>query len=130
MSLGNSYPTRSTIPNTDIVRGVWTGGGAAANCTKAPADWSRGIKSITYNAATGKYLVTFVDAGQQYVGGGIDVCGVSGGAKKYAHILRSTYSPSAKTVQVEIQTGAGVLADLLTTEQIVCEFVLVTNKPT
>lgn len=130
MSLGNSYPVRSTIPNTETIRGCWTGGGAATNCTKAAADWSRGIKSIAYNAATGKYLVTFYDNGQQIVGGQVECSGAAGAAKKQVHILRSTYSPSAKTVQLEVWTGpAGALVDLLTTDVIMCEFVLATNKP-
>ena len=134
MSLGNSYPTRSSVPNTEIIRGIWTGGGAASNCTKAAADWSRGIKSIAYNAATGKYLVTLVDGGQQIVGGGIEFNGPAGATKKFVHVIRSTYSPSAKTVQIEVWTQGThlvdpALVDLATTETLMCEFVMVTNKP-
>lgn len=129
MSLGNSYPDRCSIPNTDIMRGVWTGGGVGANCTKAATDWSRGIKSVVWTA-TGKYTITFVDSGQQIVGGEPGICSAAGAAKKFINVLRSTYSASAKTVQVEIQIAAGTLTDLAVTDQVMFEFVLVTNKPT
>jgi hypothetical protein len=51
------------------VSGMWTGGGAAANCTLAAGDHSAGITSVAYNAATGKYLITVSEWGQQLLPG-------------------------------------------------------------
>lgn len=127
MSLGNSYPDRCSVPNTLIVRGVWTGGGAGLSLTRLATDWSRGIRSIVWTA-TGKYLVTFIDSGQQLVGHSSDVSSPSGSVKKSVNVIRNSYSAALKTIQVETQ-AAGVLADLLVTEQLICGFVLVTNKP-
>lgn len=134
MSIGQAYPQRASLPNTNTVRGVWTGGGGTADCAKAAADASHGIKSIAYNAATGKYLVTLVDGGQQIVGGHIEFCGPAGATKKTVHIIRSTYSASAKTVQIEVWTQgtdlvAPALVVLATTDTLMCEFVMLANKP-
>jgi hypothetical protein len=128
-------PKRSTIPSVICVQGVWTGAGAAANCTHSPADdWSQGIASVNYNAATGKYKITLTQRGQQIVGGHVEVCGAAGATKKTVHIIRSTYSTSAQTVEIEVWTEgteavAPALVDLATTDKILICLELAAAKP-
>lgn len=43
----------------------WTGGGAAANCTRTTG---QGVTSVNYNSATGKYVITF-DSGYEVLEG-------------------------------------------------------------
>jgi hypothetical protein len=121
MSIGNASCVRSTIPGVHKVQGVWTGGGAATSCTHVATDWSRGIASLAYNAATGKYLLTFTDGGQQIVGHNIRVCGLTGVDPVTVNLLRGTYSTSAKTVQVEFSDLSGALIDLLATDKVLID---------
>lgn len=134
MALGNAFPVRSSIPDTIRVLGVWTGGGAAANMTKATADWNRGIASVAYNAATGKYLITFTDVGQQIVAYNISCTSTTGVIPKNVALLRNTFSASAKTVEIEIRTPATeavatALVDLLTTFKICIDVTFAKNGP-
>lgn len=134
MSLGNAFPVRSTIPDTVKVQGVWTGGGAAANMTKATADWNRGIASVAYNAATGKYKVTFVDCGQQLIGGHAECVSTTGVITKRVSIIRSSFSASAKTVEIEVWTPAtelvaSALVDLVDTFKVMLSFEFAKNGP-
>ncbi len=126
MTIGNAFPVRSTIPDLIEVAGVWTGGGAAADCTHAAADWNRGIASVAYNAATGKYLVTFVDCGQQIVKYSIQVEGDTGVDPVVGMVVAGSYSQSAKTVALEF--GA-TLIDLLTTNKLHLSFTFAKNGP-
>lgn len=50
------YPVDSRSTQVNLVAARYLGGGAAANLTKVTG---RGITSVNYNAATGKYLITF-----------------------------------------------------------------------
>lgn len=118
----NAFPKRTTVPGLTQVQGVWTGGGAAANCSKAAADHNEGIASIAYNAATGLYLVTFTDVGQQLVYASCEVAGLTTVAPVKASVIRGSYSRSAKTCQVEFYDHAGALIDLLTTDKVMCKF--------
>ena len=129
MSIGNASAVRSTIPGVHKVQGVWTGGGAAANCTHAAADWSKGIASLNYNAATGKYKITFTDVGQQIVGHNIRVCGLTGVDQVTVNLLRGTFSSTAKTVEVEFSDLAGTLLDLLTTDKVLVDVDFVRMAP-
>ncbi len=113
-SIGDAFPIRSTVPGLIEVRGTWTGGGAAADCTHVATDWSRGIASVAYNAATGCYLVTFTECGQQLVDASVHVENLTGVDPVVGKIVAATFSASAKTVAVEF--GA-TLADLLTTDK-------------
>lgn len=129
MSLGNAFPRRSTIPDTVSVQGVWTGGGAAANCTKATGDWNRGIASVNYNAATGKYKITLVDVGQQIVKFSAHVTSATGAGPIFMNMVTAGFSSSAKTVDVEVNDGGGTLTDLATTNKIHLEIVFAKNGP-
>ncbi len=129
MSVGNATPVRSTIPGVYKVQGVWTGGGAATDCTHAAADWSKGITSVTYNSATGKYLITFTDVGQQIVGHNIRVCGATTVDPVAVQLIRGSLSTSAKTVQVEFSDLAGGLLDLLSTDKLLIEVDFVNSAP-
>lgn len=128
-AIGNSTPVTSTLPGVQKVQGVWTGGGAGTSCTHAAADWSRGIASLAYNAAAGKYLLTFTDCGQQIVGHNIRVCGLTGVDPVTVNLLRGTFSSSAKTVQVEFSDLGGTLIDLLTTDKVLVEVDFVRYAP-
>ena len=134
MSTGNSFPVRSTVPDTVRVQGVWTGGGAAANCTKAAADWNRGIASVNYNAATGKYKITFVDVGQQIVYAHVECFSTTGVLTKDVAVIRGSFSVSAKTYEIEIRTkatdvAAAALVDLITTFGLMITFEFAKNGP-
>lgn len=134
MSHGTLSPYRAKIPGTWEVRGVWSGGGAAANCTVASGDWNAGITSVAYNAATGKYLITFKDFGQQIVGGSVEVVGDSGDIPMKAHLLRDTYSASAGTVEFELWTlateaVAAALTDAPADHKLMVHVVFADNAP-
>jgi hypothetical protein len=130
MSIGNAFPVRSTSPDTVKVQGVWTGGGAAADCTHDAADHSHGIASVKYDSATGKYKITFVDVGQQIVGGDIKVCrAAASGAHLVTNIVRSTLSTSEKTVEFEVSDLSNTLTDLLTTDKILVNVEFAKNGP-
>lgn len=115
-----AYAKRSTLPGVTQIQGVWTGGGAAADCTKEDEDHSDGISALEYNSATGKYLLTLTDVGQQIVAGRVDVMRTTGDEPIEAVILRSTYDRVAKTVEVEFWevTTAAALVDVLTTDKL------------
>ena len=124
-----AYPIRSTAGGLTRMQGVWTGGGAAANCSRAAADHNKGISSVAYNGATGKYLVTFTDVGQQIVYADAQVSGLTGVAKVVCNVLRGSYDRTAKTVQVEFWKHDGSLIDLLTTDKVMFVFETAQNAP-
>lgn len=132
MSLGNASVVRSTVPDQTEVRGVWTGGGAAANCTKASADASKGIASINYNAATGKYRITFTDVGQQVLDATVNVTRAAGAAPISCNVVRGSFSAANKTLDFEawaVSAGAHALIDLLTTDKAMVTVVFTKNSP-
>jgi hypothetical protein len=100
MPLGNNYPVKCSIPDTVEVAGVWTGAGAA-NMTKTSGDWSKGIASVNYAAATGKFTITFTDVGYQIIGAEVTVMRPDGTAPLVGNIVRGSFSQSAKTVPVQ-----------------------------
>ncbi len=127
MSLGNAFPVRSTVPDIVRVQGLWTGGGAAANMAVTSGDWNKGIASVAYNSATGKYLVTFIDCGDQIVWADAKVFRPTTGDDPLpANILLATFSASAKTIQVEF--GA-TLTDIDTDEKVGFVFEFAKNGP-
>lgn len=134
MSTGASYPVRHTIPDVVTVGGVWTGGGAAANMTKATGDWNQGIASVAYNAATGNYRITFVDVGQQIIFAAVTCVSTTGVICKDVEVLRSTFSTSAKTLDIEVWTratdvAAAALVDLLSTFKLLIKVEFAKNGP-
>lgn len=59
----NLWPAKGNTHNASVkVEGRFAGGGAAANCTKV-ANTGGGITSVTYNAGTGLYRITFDNVG-------------------------------------------------------------------
>ena len=131
MGVPNLYPSRgTTLPGTFKAQGVWTGGGAATNCTKAAADWNRGIASVNYTAATGIYTITFLDVGQQIVGHKIGF-GQQTGVNPLAYCVRNgSFSATTKSVIVEFSASdSGTLTDLLTTDKLYIEFEFATSPP-
>jgi hypothetical protein len=118
--MGQAYVAKATFPDTIRVLGKWTGGGAAAAMTKAAADPSRGIASIAYNAATGKYLITFVDVGSAIVAYNITCASTTGVLPKDCNLILGSFSQATKSVQLEVWTratdlAAAALVDLLNT---------------
>lgn len=80
------------------VRGRWTGGGAAADCTRTSG---RGITSVKYNSATGRYIITFDSVGEVFLGALFSVQGAAGAATSF--IARPTvYSASGKTLTIDV----------------------------
>lgn len=124
-----AYPIRSTVSGITRLQGVWTGGGAAADCTKEDEDHNEGIAAIEYNAATGKYLVTFNDVGQQLVYASCEVAGATTEPPVKANVLRGTYDRAEKTVEVEFYKHDGSLIDLLTTDKVMCVFEMSSYAP-
>lgn len=100
MPLGNNYPVKSSIPDVVEVTGVFTGAGAD-DFTQTSGDWCKGIDSVTYEAAVGKFLITFNDVGYQIIGADVEVMRPDGTAPLKANVVRGSFSQSAKTVQVQ-----------------------------
>lgn len=128
MALGNAYEARCTVPDATEVTGVWTGGGAAADCTHTSTDWSKGIASIAYAGATGKYTITFTDVGQQLIGWTATVLRATTEDPMFFLPIAGTLSTSAKTLSVECNVG-GTLTDALTTDKILINAKFAKQKP-
>jgi hypothetical protein len=59
----NLWKSKGNTYNEGVkVAGRFTGGGAATNCTRV-ANTGGGITSVTYNAGTGLYRITFANVG-------------------------------------------------------------------
>lgn len=130
MALGNAYTQRSTIPGATEVGGVWTGGGAAADMTNDETTaWNRGIVSVAYNAATGKYLMTFTDVGQQVIGFSACVASATGDGPLFITPVKGSLSTSAKTLAVECNDGSGTLTDLPATAEVQFNVKFAQQKP-
>ena len=130
MSLGNAFPVRSSVPDIVKVQGVWTGGGAAADCSHVATDWNRGIVSIVYTAATGIYTITFRDVGKAIVGWNIST-GQQTGVNPLAFIIQNgSFSTATKSVIIEVSASdSGTLTDLLTTDKLYVNFEFAKNGP-
>lgn len=121
MSMGNGYVKRSVAPDLQAAQGIWTGGGAAANCTRASGDPNFGIASVNYNAATGKYLITFVDTGIKPIKADVKIHRAAAGVPRHAVVTLGSFSQSAKTLPFEVwenQVGVDTLVDLATTDKV------------
>ena len=127
VGLGQAYPIRASVPDLYEVFGKWTGGGAAEDMTLEDGDWSKGIASVEYNGATGKYLVTFTAVGEQLVHADAKVHRpTSGDDPIVSNILIDTLDRDAMTVEVEF--GA-TLADIDTDEKVTFHFVWARQAP-
>ncbi len=127
VGIGQAYPVRASIPGLDFVFGKWTGGGAGASMAVAAGDWNHGIASVAYNSATGKYLVTFTEVGNQIVYADAKVHRPTTGDDPLpVNILLTTFSRSAMTVEIEV--GA-TLADVDTDEKVTFMFVFARVAP-
>ncbi len=108
--------------------GVWTGGGAAADCTHVATDWSKGIASVVYTAATGCYTITFTDSYHSIVGYSLKCSQQTGVDPVVGTVRNGTFSSATKSVVVEINT-AGTLTDLLTTDKLFIDFTFARFPP-
>jgi hypothetical protein len=121
---GFSPPLTSPSGTREIIA-VFAGGGAAADCTKVSGT-SRGVTSLTYNAATGKYKFTFDGVAGKYLGAVFTVTSATGAAA--ALIMRPAGAPAYdhgdRTLTVEVTNLAATpaLADLATTEEVFAKF--------
>lgn len=117
MTIATSRRTKGDVIASKPVRlrGMWLGGGAAANCTRYSG---RGITSVNYNAATGQYKITFAEVGKNLLGAMLSVQAAAGAATSF--IARPTvYSASAKTLTFDVtDLATPTNHDLATTEYV------------
>ncbi len=125
---GNRTVIRSVIPGDWKANGVFTGGGAAANCTKTTGAVQGGIASVNYNAATGKYRITFVDVGQQIIRFLGTVGRADAAVPLFVIPIHSSFSRANKTLDINVRTEAA-LTDLATTDQLQLEVVFTDIGP-
>ncbi len=96
----------------------FTGGGAAADCTKTASAGGRNVTSCTYNAATGCYKITFADVGEVFLGAFFEVMAATGAATQFV-VHPIAYSATTKTLTICVTDVATPTAhDLATTEQL------------
>lgn len=125
--LGQAYPLRSAGPDLLVQVGKWTGGGAAADMSVTDGDANHGIASVEYDGATGKYLVTFAEVGEQLVHCDAKVHRPTTGDDPIVSNIRiGTLDRDAMTVAVEF--GA-TLADIDTDEKVTFLFVWTRSAP-
>lgn len=113
---------KSNIPTEQCeVAGIWTGGGAAANCTRTSTDHGAGITSVNYNGATGKYRITVTEWGTQLLPGThIEVHRAAGGAPRVVNVIRTiTAGTNSATIDFEVwDMATPSLVDLVNTDVI------------
>ena len=98
ISTSQKSPGRVLATNAVRLRGRWKGGGAAADCTR---ESGRGIASVAYNGATGRYKITFAEVGEVYLGAVFSVQGAAGAATSF--MARPTvYSATDKTLTFDV----------------------------
>lgn len=116
MKTGN-FLVKSRSSQTVVIAARYAGGGAAANCTKVAG---RGISSVNYNAATGKYLITFEDTHPALLAITITCgSGQTTAAQNVANYDPANYSATAGTMPFFVTDVATPTAqDLLTTEEV------------
>lgn len=117
MSKTGKFPVKARASGLVIVAGRWTGGGGATDCTKAAG---RGISSVAYDGATGKYLVTFEDTFGELLAFTV-TCGNdrTTAAHNTASYDIANWSESAGTMPIWItDTATPTAQDLATTEEI------------
>lgn len=119
-----SFPVFASNNDVVMLAGRITGGGAAANCTITAG--LRGVASVNYRSATGKYTVTFNDVPE---GSFLGMWGLGGGNAdtaadaKVANYVAGTYSASNKTLSITVQDLATpTLTDLGTDEELALVF--------
>lgn len=117
---GNRFPVRANAPSLWTAHGVFTGAGAAANCTKTTGAVQGGIASVNYNAATGKYRITFVNVGQQILQFRGTVGRADAAVPLFVIPIHSSFNRANKTLDINVRTEAA-LTDLAATDQIQIE---------
>lgn len=132
-SIATKAPVRSVL-SEEKVAGVWTGGGAAADCTHTSTDHSQGITSVAYNAATGKYLITLSQWGQQLLpGSSITVHRAAGAAPLVVNLIRTITVASdnqSATIAFEVwDMATPSLIALATTDKVLISLVFARTKP-
>lgn len=120
MSIKTSHLSPGKVVGTNVisVKGRWAGGGAAGNCTRTSG---RGISSVDYNSATGKYVITFAEVGEYFLGARIDIMSADGASTSFLG-RPCVYSASAKTLTVNVSDVATPTNhDLATSESMVID---------
>jgi hypothetical protein len=135
MPLGSSHLVRSSLPKVEV-SGVWTGGGAAANCTKSSSDHSRGITSVNYDGATGKYTITLSDWGQQLLPGSkVSICRDAAAAPLLVNLVRGSFAVAADGASASVDfevwdvDGVSALTDLAVTDKALIDLVFAAAAP-
>lgn len=112
----NLYPTKALLPVTVRATSRWQGGGAAADCTRIAG---RGVSTVTYNAATGAYKITFSHVGEVFLGGTISVNATAGTTATARVVNTTAYSSTNKTLTIfVVDTATPTAKDLATTEEL------------
>lgn len=106
-----------------IVSGVWKGGGAATDMTKGVVGTdpgtSKGITSVKYNAATGKYRITFDNVGKVLLGLHVQVFTAAATAAGVRVANVNAYSSSNKTADfIVCDTATPTATDLSTSDYV------------
>ena len=116
-SLGG--PVRGGANKTVVVKQRFLGGGAAANMTKVPKG-GRGVASVTYNAATGKYVITFDQVGANFLGADLTCTNSTGVVANQLQCAPVAYNAAAKTLTVFITDNQAtpLAKDLPNTEEL------------
>lgn len=94
-----SYPVDAAASSTLLVSGRWSAPGGTGNLTKLAG---RGISSVNYNSATGKYIITFSNVGATFLGCFFSVLNVTDTAAAAKVVNSVAYSASAKTLTVDV----------------------------
>lgn len=131
-AISSKAPVRSNLVKEEVC-GIWTGGGAATNCTHSSADHSAGITSVAYNAATGKYLITLTEFGQQLLPDShVVIHRAAAAAPLVANLVRTitvATGGATATVAFEVWDLAGALTDLATTDKAAINLCFAKTKP-
>lgn len=94
-----SYRVDSAVSSQIEVHGRWLGAGGTNNCTKVSGV---GISSVNYNAATGKYIITFSNVGATYLGCVLTVQNAADTNTGMKVAVPVAYSASAKTLTIDV----------------------------
>lgn len=137
MSVTAKTVVKANLPTeVESVMGVWTGGGAAADCTHSSTKHSAGITSVVYNAATGKYKINLSQWGQQLLpGSNVLVRRQAGDAPLLANLIDAVTVASDGlsaycTFEVWDVDATSALTDLATTDTVAINLVFAKGKPT
>lgn len=129
---GSESPVRSNL-DTFYVEGVWKGAGDANMTQDSATYWGRGIASVNYNAAAGKFIITLQEqvGGQQLLPGShVTVHRAAGAAPLVCNIVADSWSASARTINVEFwDVATPSLTSPATTDRVHVHLAFSKQKP-